>query len=333
MLHPVESLDLGILVTLDALLAEGNVTRAARRVGLSTPAMSHALARIRDKIGDPILVRAGRGMVLTPRAEAMKPRVHALVEDAREVLRPERRFSPAELQRAFLIHATDHVLTLLGLALDASCRAEAPGVSLRFSPNSTEDAALLREGLIDLAVGIYGELPPEVQTRQLLTDRFVCVVREGHPTVEKRLGLEQFVRLPHVQVAPRGRPGGYIDDMLAARGKERHVARAVPYFLVALQLVAETDYILTISERIARAYAPRLGLRILAPPLPLRPYALSLIWHPRRGADPAHAWLRDLFVRAAKTVAADVHDAPRTRLDATDPTNQSPRKRARRARG
>jgi DNA-binding transcriptional LysR family regulator len=156
--------------------------------------------------------------------------------------------------------------------------------------------------------------------RQLLTDRFVCVVREGHPSVGKRLTLPQYVSLPHLQVAPRGRPGGYIDDELGRVGHTRRVARAVPYFVTALRLLAATDYVLTISERIARAHAAALGLRVLEAPLELRPYALSLVWHPRFEADEAHRFVREAFVAAARARAGVKHANPRTRLDPSDPT-------------
>lgn len=320
----MESIDLNLLAPLDALLQEGSVTRAARRVGLSTPAMSHALARLRERLGDPILVRAGRTMVLTPRAEALKARVHTLVVEARQALEPERPFVAATLDRGFTVHATDYVLAVLGLSVDRLLRAEAPAVTLRFVPNTLDDAGQLREGASDLAVGIYGDLPPEMRSRPLLTDRFVCVVRAGLPSVGKRLTLEQFVKLTHLQVAPRGRPGGYIDDVLAERGLTRRVARAVPYFLTALQLVAETDYALTVSERIALRFAPVFGLRVLEVPLALRPYALSLVWHPRFDGDAGHRFVREAFVRAAAEAAGDRHSAPRTRLD-PEPRPRRPR--------
>jgi len=325
----MQAFDLNLLGTLDALLQEGSVTAAARRVGLSTPAMSHALARIRERLGDPILVRAGRGMVLTPRAEALKARVHTIVNEARQALEPERAFVARELARTFVVHASDYVLTVLGLVVDRILRAEAPEAALRFTPNAADDAAMLREGGSDLAVGIYGDLPPEMRSRVLLTDRFVCVVRADHPRVGKRLSLEQFVDLPHVQVAPRGKPGGYIDDVLRERGLARAVTRAVPYFLTALQLVAQTDYVLTISERIARPLAPTLGLRLLEAPLALRPYALGLVWHPRFDGDAGHRFVREVFARAALEVAADKHPGPRTRLDATDPASGQGRRRPR----
>jgi len=323
--------DLGLLVSLDALLQEGSVTGAARRVGLSTPAMSHTLARIRERLGDPVLVRSGRGMLLTPRASSLKPRVHEVVNQARRALEPERPFVPGELSRTFVVHATDYVLTVLGATVDRLLRQEAPGVSLRFVPNTPDDPTMLRDRGSDLAVGIYGDLPQEMMTRQLLTDRFVCVLRRGHPSVGKRLTLDRFVRLLHVQIAPRGKPGGYLDDVLRERGLTRTVARAVPYFLAALQLVAETDYVLTISERIARRFAEGLGLEVREAPVKLRPYALNLVWHPRVDADPGHGFVRDVFLRAAREVARERHERPRTRLDASDPTSGQARRRPRRA--
>ncbi|MFO0674817.1 MAG: LysR family transcriptional regulator [Polyangiaceae bacterium] len=325
----MEPSDFGLLVSLDALLQEGSVTGAARRVGLSTPAMSHALARVRDRLGDPILVRSGRGMLLTPRAEALKPQVHDVVRAARRALEPERPFVASELSRTFVVHATDYVLTVLGAEVDRILRREAPGVRLRFVPNTLDDPAALRDEGSDLAVGIYGELPQEMRHRRLLTDRFVCVVRKGHPSADTRLTLEQFVALPHIQVAPRGKPGGYLDDVLAERGLARTVARAVPYFVTALQLAAETDYVLTISERIAQRFAGPLSLDVREVPLKLRPYALSLVWHPRVDAEAGHRFLRDVFLRASRHAAAERHDDARARLDASDPTSGRSRRRRR----
>ncbi len=306
--------DLSLLATLDALLQEASVTKAARRMGLSTPAMSHALGRIRERLGDPILVRAGRAMVLTPRAEALRPRIRSLVAEAAQALEAERPFSAGSLRRSFVVHATDHVVTVIGGELDRALAADAPHVVLRFVPNVADDAAALREGTADLAVGIYAALPPEVRTRSLFTDRFVCVVREENPLVGKRLTLKQFVELEHVQVAPRGRPGGLVDEVLRQQGLERRVKRAVPFFLAALNLVAETDYVLTISERIARKLAPKLGLRVLDAPIALDPYTLQLVWHPRFDGDAGHQYLRDVFVAAARRAAGDVHAGARTRL-------------------
>lgn len=327
----MESTDITLLVSLDALLQEGSVTGAARRLGLSTPAMSHALARIRERLGDPILVRSGRGMLLTPRALSLKARVHDVVIEAQRALEPERPFVARDLAQTFVVHASDYVLTILGAAVDRILRAEAPQVCIRFVPNTPDDPTLLRDQGSHLAVGIYGELPQEMRGRLLLTDRFVCVVRKGHPMVSGEITLEQFVSLSHIQVAPRGKPGGYLDDVLRELGFTRTVARAIPYFLFALQLAAETDYVLTISERIAKRFAQALSLEVLEVPVQLRPFALSLVWHPRVDGEAGHRFLRDVFLRASREMAGDRHEEPRTRLDATDPTSGQTRKRPRRS--
>ena len=329
-LHEMEASDLNLLGVLDALLQEGSVTAAARRMGLSTPAMSHALARIRERLGDPILVRSGRGMLLTPRAESLKPQIHAIVTQARQALAPNKPFVAKELARSFVVHATDYVLQILGPTVDRILRQESPGVCIRFVPNTPDDASSLRDEGSDLAVGIYGELPQEMRIRHLLTERFVCVVRRGHPLCAQRLTLDQFVAHPHIQVAPRGKPGGYLDDVLRERGLSRTVARAVPYFVTALQLVAETDYLLTISERIAKLYVDRLELVAMEVPLPLRPFALSLLWHARLDGDAEHRFLREVFVRAAKAAAGEHYEDARSRLDLSDPTSGQARKRVRR---
>jgi len=291
--------DLNLLVALDALLERQSVTGAAARMGLSPPATSHALSRLRALLGDPLLVRAGRSMVLTPRAGALKPRVRALVEELREVLAPTQTIDLREIERTFAVPASDYALLVLGALVDARGRDQAPGISLRFLPNTDRDAELLRLGEVDLAIGVYPSLPPEIHTQKLFDERLVCVVREAHPTVRRRLTKERFATLEHIQVAPRGRPGGVVDDALAREGLQRRVTRMVPFFLSALHLVADTDCVLTVPERVARATAPRFGLRVLELPIEVPPYAFQQIWHPRNHADASHRWLREAFVAAA----------------------------------
>ncbi|MCK6519639.1 LysR family transcriptional regulator, partial [Myxococcota bacterium] len=245
----METTDLSQLVALDALLQEGSVTGAARRLGLSVPAMSHALARLRDRMGDPLLVRAGRKMVLTPRAEGLRAQARDAVTVAARVFERPAVFDPRRLQRTFALSVTDYVLVMLGPGLEERLGERAPELNLRFVPNAVDDAERLRRGETDLAIGIYGELPPELKTRPLITDRHVCVVREDHPVALGRFTLNELVALDHVQIAPRGQPGGYIDELLAERGLSRRVARAVPYFQVALAMIPGTDQALIISER------------------------------------------------------------------------------------
>lgn len=294
-------IDLNLVLPLWALLEEESVTRAARRVGLSTPAMSHALRRVRVQLEDPILVRAGRKMVLTERGRSLVPRVRALARELGAVLSPARPFDPLTLSRALTISATDYVLMVLGSGIDDELIRAAPNVVLRYRPNVVDDAALLRAGTLDFAIGVYGaSLPPEVRTTKLFEERLVCVARKGRRDLRKQLSLEQFAAARHIQVAPRLEPGGLIDDRLAAVGLKRRVMRAVPYFWAAVVMVAESDYLLTLPERIARDMAPRHGLRVMETPLDLAPYALRLLWHPRSDGDAGHRFVREAIVRAGR---------------------------------
>lgn len=298
----MESPNFSQLTTLDALLQEGSVTLAARRLGLSTPAASHALARIREQLGDPLLVRSGRSMTLTPRAEELRPLIRSLVEEATRVLAPPGVFEPHALSRTFTIFATDHAVLVLGPEVDRLVRTEAPNVTLRFLPSVVDDWIPLRDGTADLSVCLPGSFPPEFRTRQLLTERFVCVVRRDHPRVGRRLTLNTYLALDHVVVAPLGKPS-HVDRVLAERGQPRKIRYVVPYFAAALHLVTATDGVLTVSESAAHAAAKTLPVRVMEPPLPLPSYAVNLLWHPRLDVEPANQWLRDVFVRASSAQA------------------------------
>src|SRR5687768_10373763 len=238
----MKSPDLNLLIALDALLQEENVSRAAKRVGLSTPAMSHALARLRKQLGDPLLVRAGQRMVMTPRAVDLRERVHELAGGVLGVMQPAPVRDIKTLERTFRIKASDMILSILGPTFDRLARV-APRVSFHVMPPQFEEPALLRDGTIDLAIGVYdyapySDLPTDLRIQQLFVDPFVCVVREDHPTVGRSITIQQYVELEHVQIAPRGQPGGYVDEQLAEHGLQRRIARAVPYFIAALVLVA-----------------------------------------------------------------------------------------------
>lgn len=301
----LEGLDLNLLVALRALLAERHVTKAAARVGLSQPAMSHALARLRALLGDPLLVRTSSGMQPTARAEAMTVPLERALEDLGRVLASPDAFDPARSTRKFRIATNDYMELVLFPRLLARLWREAPGIDVRvrnLEARSNEDLA---EARIDLAMGVVGsfgapEAPQGIRTKRLVSDRFVCVVRDGHPTVKKRLSLDEFVALPHALVAPRGESGSVVDTALAALGKKRRVAVEVPHFLVAPHVVRETDVVLTLAARVANSLGPLLGLRQLAPPIGLEGFSMMMVWHERQHADAAHAWLRALIAEVAK---------------------------------
>lgn len=299
--------DLSLLPTLDALLQAGSVSGAAERLGLSTPAVSHALARLRQELGDEVLVRAGRGMVLTPRALALRDRLHGLLEELSAALAQEAGFDPRALRRTFTLFTTDHALMVLGEALDRRVRAEAPGVCLRFLPSVVDDYEPLRQGTADLSICLLGHYPAEIRTRRLFTDRFVVVGRRGHPALRRPLTLERYLDLEHGVVAPLGR-ASHVDLVLQEQGRQRRVTRVVPFFATALELALATDLVFTVSDRAVAAHPRRDALQVVEPPLALSAYALHLVWHPRSDQDPAHRWLRELLLEVAAQAAPEAHE-------------------------
>lgn len=299
----VSPVDLNLIAVLDAIVRTESVSRAAAEVGITKPAMSHALARLREQIGDPVLVRSGQKWQLTERAVALGERVRELATGARAVLGKPNEFDPQRSSREFRVHATDHTLALLGTLVGEALSRLSPGASLRFLPIQADDASALRSGDVDLALGVFPELPPEFRTQALFEERFACVVRKGHPRVKAKMTLATYLSLSHVLVAPRGKRGSAVDDELGARGHSRRVTRFVPYFLAALDQVSRTECSVTISERLARRYAGVFGLQVLKPPISLPTYTISQVWHPRVDADPSHRWFRRLVAGAAKEMS------------------------------
>lgn len=288
--------DLNLLITLDVLLAEGSVAGAARRLRLSPSAMSRALARLRETTGDPLLVRAGRRLVPTPRAIELRDPVSRLVQDARAVLRPVEALDPARLARSFVLRTSEGFVENFGAALIARVGAEAPGVRLRFLPKPDKDSAPLRDGLVDLETGVIGRATaPELRVQALFRDRFIGVVREGHPLCTGEVTPARYAAGRHVLVARQGVERGPVDEALKAVGLERQVATTVGGFSTALALVRSTDLIASVPER--HTGLLRAGLFSFALPVPVPEITVSMLWHPRLDGDPAHRWLRGV-VRA-----------------------------------
>jgi DNA-binding transcriptional LysR family regulator len=209
--------DLNLLITLDVLLSEGSVARAAKRLGLSPSAMSRALSRLRETTGDPLLVRAGRGLVPTPRALELREQVGQLVQDAQAVLRPAQSLAMGEVVRTFTLRASEEFVESVGPALLARIAQEAPDVRLRFVNKTDKDNALLREGSVDLETGVVdATASPEVLTQALFRDRLIGVVRSGHPLSQGDVSAERFAEGQHVYVSRRGQARGQIDDALEA---------------------------------------------------------------------------------------------------------------------
>jgi DNA-binding transcriptional LysR family regulator len=293
--------DLNLLITLDVLLTEGNVTRAAIRLGLSPSAMSRSLARLRETTGDPLLVRAGRGLVPTPRAVELREKVSQLVVDTQAVLRPERAPDLKQLVRTFTLRTSEGFAENFGSDLVARVNALAPGVRLRFVQKLDKDSAQLREGTVDLETGVVAAMMgPEVRAQALFRDRFVGVVRFGHSLNEGEITPSRYSNGRHIGISRRGLEMRPIDEALGLLGLERDIAVVVAGFSTAVAMSRASDLIASVPER--HTGNLRAGMHTFSLPFTTPDFTVSLLWHPRLHADAAHRWLRGLVVETCAAV-------------------------------
>ncbi|WP_299132515.1 LysR family transcriptional regulator [uncultured Amaricoccus sp.] len=283
--------DLNLLLTLDVLLTEGSVAGAARRARLSPSAMSRALARLREVTGDPLLVRAGRRLVPTPRAIELRGQVGPLVEGAKAVLRPAEALDLGRLSRRFVLRGSEGFAETFGPGLLAIVAGQAPGVTLQFQTKPDKDSEPLREGDVDLETGVVDSgTAPELRVVPLFRDRWVGVVRASHALGQGVVSGTDYAGFGHVLVLRRGLRSGEVDEAARAAGLERKVATVVSGFSTALALARETDLVATVPERHTEGL--RRDLRCFALPFDVAPFTISLLWHPRMEGDAAHRWLR-----------------------------------------
>jgi DNA-binding transcriptional LysR family regulator len=289
----MSKLDLNLLIDLEALLAEGSVTGAAQRLSLSASAMSRRLSHLREALGDPLFVLAGRNLVPTERALLLRERVQAAVEDVRGIMAPSI-IDFASLDRTLTLRANDGFVGAWAARLSASMAIDAPSVRLRFMPRADKGMEALRSGEVDLDLGVLSAPAPEIHSRSLLKARFVGVVRSGHPLSRKRrVDVAQFVKWPHVSASRRGYVQGPIDTALAAEGRQRHVAMVVPGFQAAITMAQNSDFIATMPEAFGRWAKEQQPLHLFALPVMTPMVDISMSWHPRHHADPVHRWLRE----------------------------------------
>ena len=294
-----KNLDLGLLVTLEALLAERNVTRAARRLNLSQPALSARLARLREALGDPLLIPAQRGMVLTQRAlELMQP-LHEALEGVRRVIEQGAPIDPATMRATLVIAASDYVQYALLARFSVVLRAEAP--MIRIAWRALDVMALttqLEHGEVDLALAAPEHAPAAMRQRRLYEEGYAVIARQGHPSVRGNLELDVFCALDHVVVSPQG--GGFAgpaDAALEAIGRRRTVALSTSGFLIVPEIVSRSDMIALIPRRIGEGWSDR--VQVLEPPLTIPGFVIAGIWHERTTTHPAHSWLRDRLAALA----------------------------------
>ena len=308
----LHAIDLNLLLALDALIRERSVTKAAQRAGVTQSAMSHTLRRLRELFDDPLLVRGRGGMLLTPRAEALAvPLRSGLVSLARTLAEPQA-FAPKHASRTFRIASPDLFDALVLPTLLQRLGRDAPGVDLAVLPMPQRLSDSLETGDVDLVIypvllgpdpfdlGI--QVDAELQTRTLFRDSFRCFMRSDHPALEsRRFTLKAYTRLKHILVSPGGAGPGVVDRVLDARGLQRRIALRVPHFATALEVLAQSDLILTAPSSLSQCTAAS-TLAFRTAPLDIPEHAVTMIWHPRFTEDPAHRWLRELMVDVTSAV-------------------------------
>jgi DNA-binding transcriptional LysR family regulator len=301
----ISAVNLNLLVAFEALFEELSVTAAARRAGVTQPAMSNTLGQLRLLFDDALFLRHRTG--LTPTARAKQ-----LAEPIRQGLRllesalVEREFDARSSERRFVVMASDYVELVLLPALLGRLAKQAPGVRLQLRPWTLHEAPPeLARGEADLMLGFYDQLPKHHHEQPLFSDEYVCVVRRGHPALrgKRKLTLTKYLELSHVLVSSRSDSPGSVDRALAALGKKRRVGARVSHFLTVPVLVAKTDFVAALDRRVAEAFAAPLGLQLFRPPLALPKGSVGQVWHEQQHSDPAHRWLRALIADVCRTLA------------------------------
>lgn len=311
------TIDMNLLSALDTLLAEGSVTSAAKRLGLSASAMSRTLARLRAATGDPLLVRAGRKLVPTPRAAEIRDQVHALARDVRAVLSAKSaNVDIATMERSFTIRSNEGFIEMFSGPIVAALTSQAPRARIRFAPKPNKNSAALREGEIDLDIGVLGDFAPEIRAQSIFRDRFVGAVRTGHPLLASAVTPALYATCKHVVASRRGAFVGPVDDALGEIGLRREITVVVPGFSDALRIARQSDLIALVPGSCARSADPVMeGLSVFDLPVPTPEIAISAMWHPRMDADPGHRWLRETVMATCRLASSlDRHCPPQARM-------------------
>lgn len=303
--EPMNDVDLNLLIALDVLLQEGSVTAAAKRLNLSASAMSRTLKRLRETTGDPLLVRAGRGLVPTPHAIALRERVHAVARDAKGLLQPANEtLNVAALSRTFTLRANAAFIKRFSVPLVTAVSNAAPEVKLRFLPKPTKAIAPLRDGQLDLEIGVVETTAPELIMRGLFRDRFVGVARQGHPLLEDEITPERLAVCRQVMASPSGEFTGPMGETLSALGMAPKFGVIVPEFTDALRITAHTDFVTIVPRSCVMAIpleVDRQPLERFELPLSEKTFMISALWHPRLGADLSHRWFREIVIETCRT--------------------------------
>lgn len=300
--------DLNLLPVFMALMEERNVTRAAGRLGITQPALSNALNRLRETMRDPLFIRERYGMKPTQMAEEFAPVIAAALASIDDAIRGQQDFDPANAERLFTVAPNSYVEFVLMPAIVARLREQAHGIKLRLTPfgnDLVETGAM--SGTTDMVLGRIVDPPDNLVVQHLMDDGLACVVRSDHPEIRDSISREQYERLKHVNVLPPGRMRAGLFQALGQQGLKRDVAVSVTHFLAVPEMIAVTDYCATLPNLICRHLAQDPRLRVLPAPVDLGTFPVEMAWHVRYRNDPAHRWLRSLIGDVAKGMA---HNEP-----------------------
>jgi DNA-binding transcriptional LysR family regulator len=296
------SFDLNLLRALDALLVAGSVSGAARRLDLSQPATSAALARLREILHDPLLVRSGNHMVATPLAEELRPRLARILEDIDAALRAAAKFDPITTERRFRIGANDYTALVLLAPLAQQMRRLAPHATLEILPSDVGPDVGLVTRELDIVVADRWSVRDMRDLETLFHESFLSIARADHPRLSRRPTLEEFLHEEHALISTRGVTPGVVDSALEALGQTRRVVLTVPHYLAAPVIVAQTDLVMTLPRRVAKRFARIDRLRTFTPPVAVKGFDVVMASHPRSVAEPPIQWLKQII----RAVAAEI---------------------------
>lgn len=302
MMHVVNNLraiDLNLLVVLDTLLAERHVSRAAARLGMSQPAVSHALNRLRHLLGDELLIKGPGGLRPTAKAMDLADPLREALDRLRDIVGVPV-FDPGTSTRTFRLAMSDYGALVVLPGVLRRLRQEAPGMSVIVTQDSREAmVAQIMDAELDGAVGVFPDLPADIRSALLFQERFICVADRQNAACRSPMTLESYLRMPHLLVSVKGEAVGEVEVVLASLGVTRRIAAIMPHFLVAPQVVAGTDLVLTLARRGVSEERLDPRLRTFDPPFQIAPFPFVHVWHRRSDDDPAHAWLRRILAETA----------------------------------
>lgn len=296
--------DLNLLPVLLVMMEERNVTRAAERLGITQPALSNALNRLRETLNDPLFIRERYGMRPTPKAEQLAQVVGAALSSIDKVILGQQDFDPLNATRLFTLAPNSYVEFIMMPAIVARLRSCAPGIRLRLTPfgNDVTETCVI-SGNTDMVLGRIVEPPDNLVVQHLMNEGLACVIRADHPLVGEKLSAEQYEQLKHVNVLPPGRMRAGLYQALEQRGLRRQVAVSVTHFLAVPEMIAVTDYCATLPRLICQHLSRDQRLRIVPAPVDLGTFPVEMGWHARYRDDPAHRWFRTLITETAQSLS------------------------------